>query len=72
MKEKHIPKWKFALLIWIAIYPSITTLQYLIGEYLIKLAIPLRTLILTGILVPLMVFILLPILKKIFHKWLHQ
>lgn len=69
---KQPPKWKFALLVWIAIYPSITFLSYLIGDWLVALPLPLRTLILTGILVPLMVFVLLPLLRKFLGNWLQK
>lgn len=65
-------KWKFALMVWIAIYPSITLLSFLIGDYIKALALPFRTLIMTGILVSLMVFVLLPVLKKILGSWLNQ
>jgi antibiotic biosynthesis monooxygenase (ABM) superfamily enzyme len=69
---KQAPKWKFAVMVWIAIYPSITLLQLLIGKQLMALPIPLRSLILTLILVPLMVFVLLPILRKILGSWLNK
>lgn len=48
-------KWKFALMVWIAIYPAITLASFLLGDYIKDLALPIRTLIMTGILVPLMV-----------------
>ena len=64
------PKWKTALLIWLAIYPSLTVLLVLFGERLLVLA--LRTLVMTGILVPLMVFVLLPLLQKAFGGWLRK
>jgi antibiotic biosynthesis monooxygenase (ABM) superfamily enzyme len=35
------------------------------------LALPVRTFIMTGILVPLMVYVLLPLLRKLFGAWLH-
>ncbi|WP_371268034.1 hypothetical protein [Flavobacterium sp.] len=69
---KNPPKWKFAFIVWIAIYPSITLLNYIIGEGLNHFPIPIRTLIVTGILVPLMVFILLPLLRKIFGNWMSK
>jgi antibiotic biosynthesis monooxygenase (ABM) superfamily enzyme len=69
---KQVPKWKFAVMVWIAIFPSITFLQILIGKQLLELPIPLRSLILTVILVPLMVFVLLPILRKILGSWLNK
>lgn len=66
------PKWKFALMVWIAIYPSITLVQLLIGNQLLSLPLPIRTLIMTGILVPLMVYVLLPFLRKLLGNWLNK
>lgn len=66
------PKWKTALLIWLAIYPSLTVLLVLFGERLLVLPLALRTLLMTGILVPLMVFVLLPALQKTFAGWLRK
>ena len=66
------PKWKFAVMVWVAIYPAITLVTYLIGDRIKNFALPLKTLIMTGILVPLMVFILLPLLRKILGNWLNK
>lgn len=66
-------KWKMAIIIWIAIYPTITTLFFLLGPGLLKIPyLPVRTLILTLIVVPLMVFVLLPFLQKVFKNWLSK
>lgn len=65
-------KWKTAILIWLAIYPSINLLFFFMEEQLIAMHPLLRTLVLTGILVPLMVFILLPFLQKVFRTWLQK
>ncbi len=69
---KQPPKWKFALMVWMAIYPSITLVQILIGKQLTNLPLPLRTLIMTGILVPLMVYVLLPLFRKLLGNWLNK
>ncbi len=66
------PKWKTALLIWLAIYPSITLLVLVFGQHLARLPLMLRTLVMTAILVPLMVFVLLPWLQKLFATWLRK
>ena len=66
------PKWKFAIMVWLAIYPAITLLTYLIGDLIKNLPLPLKTLIMTGILVPLMVFVLLPLLRKVMGNWLNK
>lgn len=60
------------MLIWVAIYPSITLLSMLFGPQLQRIALPMRTLIMTALLVPLMVFVLLPALNKLFKPWLHR
>ena len=59
-------------MVWLAIYPAITLLSYLIGDHIKKLPLPIKTLIMTGILVPLMVFVLLPILRKLMDNWLNK
>lgn len=69
---KQPPRWKFAVMVWIAIYPTITLVSLLIGDYIKNLSLPLKTLIMTGILVPLMVFVLLPFLGKILGNWLKK
>ena len=62
-------KWKTALVIWIAIYPTLTLLIALFGEHLLLLPLPLRTLVMTAVLVPLLVFVLVPALHKVFGGW---
>lgn len=69
---KQPPKWKFAILVWLAIYPTITLVSFLIGDIIKNWPLPLKTLFMTGILVPLMVFVLLPLLRKLLGKWLHK
>lgn len=64
--EKH----KRALLIWLAIYPLITILFYALGGFIKDFPIPIKTLILTIIAVPTVVYVILPFYMKIFKKWL--
>lgn len=52
-----------AIKIWVVIYPSITLFYVLFGNYLLEIPLYLRTLILTLILVPWMVFVGLPIVQ---------
>lgn len=69
---KQPPKWKFAIMVWLAIYPTITLVGFLIGDLIKNWPLPLKSLLMTGILVPLMVFILLPLLRKLLGDWLHK
>ena len=66
-------KWKMAVLIWLAIYPLITTVFAVFGKYLMMIEfLPLRTLTITLVLVPTMVFILIPALQKLLGDWLKK
>lgn len=69
---KQPPKWKFAVMVWLAIYPTITIVSFLIGDLIKIFPLPLKTLIMTGILVPTMVFVLLPFLRKLLGNWLNK
>ncbi len=54
--------------IWVVIYPSITLFYALLGSYLSQIPLYLRTLILTLILVPWMVFVGLPVVHLLLKK----
>lgn len=57
-----------SLKIWVVIYPSITLFLYLFGEPLSHLPLYERTLILTIILVPWIVFVGVPFVDAILSK----
>lgn len=60
-----------AVLVWIALYPTITILFLIFGEQLARIQpLPLQTLVTTGIVVPLLTFTLIPPLQKLLAKWL--
>jgi antibiotic biosynthesis monooxygenase (ABM) superfamily enzyme len=66
-------KWKMAVLIWMAIYPTITGLFFFFGERLATInPLPLRTLAITLLVVPLMVFFIIPGLQKAMASWLRN
>jgi antibiotic biosynthesis monooxygenase (ABM) superfamily enzyme len=67
---KTIPKWKMAVMIWLGIYPTITLLIYLLFPYMTDWPFFLRTLALTLIAVPVMVFFVLPLIQKLLKNWL--
>ncbi|MBD0691692.1 hypothetical protein [Streptomyces sp. CBMA123] len=53
-----------ALLTWLAVYPTITTAFLLLGPYLGNLPLALRTLVMTALVVPVVVYALMPLLLK--------
>ena len=65
-------KWKFALLVWCFIYPIITLLSMTLLPMMNGIAAPLRTLIMSLILVPLMAWFYIPYINKRFFVWLRK
>jgi antibiotic biosynthesis monooxygenase (ABM) superfamily enzyme len=53
-----------ALITWLAVYPSITTAFFVLGPHTAHLPMPVRTLILTAVVVPVVVYLLVPFLLK--------
>jgi len=63
---------KRAFLTWLAIYPLITILFWLLGDKLAHYPLAVRTFILTGLAVPLVSYIMLPLYLRLFIKWLNN
>lgn len=74
MTQQNTPprKWKFALLIWLFIYPVITLLNVVFNPYMTNMPLAIRTLILSLILVPVMAFFYIPFISKHFYSWLRK
>ena len=60
-------KQKQTLLVWLAVYPTITGLVWALEPVLNHLAMPVRTLLLSSLMVPIMVYGAMPIIRKIFQ-----
>ncbi len=66
----QIPRWKMSILIWLGIYQTITTVLWLLSPMIASLPLPLKTLCLTLVVVPTMVWVVLPFLQKRLKNWL--
>jgi antibiotic biosynthesis monooxygenase (ABM) superfamily enzyme len=66
------PRWKMAVVVWLAIYPPLTLALWLAGPTIRDWPVPLRTLALTAVLVPLMVFVLMPAVQRLLAPWLRR
>lgn len=66
------PRWKTAVVVWLAIYPSITFVLWLIGPSIRSWPLALRTLVITIGVVPLMVFLLVPAVQRLLGPWLRR
>lgn len=68
MTRKH----RTAILTWAVVYPLITTLLAVLEPLLGGLPMPLRTLILTVIMVPAMVYLAMPLANRVAARWMED
>ena len=61
---------KTAILTWVVVYPIITILLICLEPFLRDVALPIRTLILTAIMVPIMVYLAMPAATSFLRRWL--
>lgn len=61
---------RFTLLVLLGVYPLITGLSYAVGPFTAGWDIWQRTLIVTPIMAPLMVYFLIPFIQTRFRGWL--
>jgi antibiotic biosynthesis monooxygenase (ABM) superfamily enzyme len=58
--------------VWLAIYPSITVILWLVGPKMQTWPLAVRTLVITLGVVPLMVYVLVPAFQRLLAPWLHR
>lgn len=66
------PRHRMALLTWAAIYPTILALSLVLFPILEPLPSPARFLVITGVLVVLMTWVVMPLMTRVFWRWLHR
>ena len=66
------PKHKTAFVTWIGVYICASLLGYFLVPYLSGLPYLLRQAIVTGLVVILLAYVVMPRLTRLFHKWLHS
>lgn len=58
-------KHQLALMIWIAVFPTLTLLNYVLGSWLQTLPMLLRTFVLATVAVPIVIYGLMPQLQRL-------
>jgi antibiotic biosynthesis monooxygenase (ABM) superfamily enzyme len=67
------PRYKIAIVTWLAVYPAVTVIVAAFEPLgVLDAPLPIRTLLLTAVLVPLMVFLLVPALSRLLGWWLRR
>ena len=65
------PRYKMAAVSLLAIYPLILLAQWALGPLLAGWPVPLRTLATSAILVGLMTYLVMPLMTRVFTRWLY-
>jgi antibiotic biosynthesis monooxygenase (ABM) superfamily enzyme len=64
------PRYKLALITWIGAYSIITLILALLGPAMSEWPLPLRTLLLSVIMVVTLTWLVIPALTRLFRAWL--
>jgi antibiotic biosynthesis monooxygenase (ABM) superfamily enzyme len=58
-------KHQLAVMIWLSVFPTLTMINFALGDWLVTLPSLLRTLVLTTVAVPIVIYGLMPQLHKV-------
>jgi antibiotic biosynthesis monooxygenase (ABM) superfamily enzyme len=65
-------KHQLALMIWLAVFPTLTVLNLALGDWLGTLSTVVRTFVLATIAVPIVIYVLMPQLHRLRRRLLPQ
>ena len=65
------PKWKMAVVTFLAIYPLVILINLGLSPLIGDAPLPMRTLVMSSVLVPLMTWIVMPNMTRGFYGWLY-
>jgi antibiotic biosynthesis monooxygenase (ABM) superfamily enzyme len=69
--EPAPPRYKMAVVTWLAVFPLISAIFFVLGPVLNALPTLLRTLVLTLIMVTTMTYVVMPRMTRLFSFWLY-
>ena len=64
------PRYKMALITWIGAYSAITAILYELGPAMATWPLPLRTLLISVLMVVTLTWVVIPTLTRLFRSWL--
>jgi uncharacterized protein len=69
--EPPPPRYKMVIVSWLAIFPIVTLIFSVFGQWLNLLPTLLRTLVFTAVMVTLMTYVVMPRMTRLFSFWLY-
>ena len=64
------PKWKMTIVSWLALYPAVTLVFVVFGDWLAQVPLLLRAMMVTVVVMGLMSYVLMPRMTRWFAFWL--
>ena len=64
------PRYKMTIVSWLALYPAVTVVFALFGDFLAQIPLLIRTMLVTMVVMGLMSYVLMPRMTKWFSFWL--
>lgn len=64
------PRYKQALITWLGVYPALTLTLALLGPAMESWPLPLRTLLVSVVMVIALTWLILPFLTRVFRRWM--
>ncbi len=65
------PRYKMAIVTWLAVFPVVAVIFSLFGQWLNLLPTLVRTLVFTAVMVTLMTYVIMPRMTRLFSFWLY-
>jgi uncharacterized protein len=65
------PKYKMMFIVWISIFPLSLALHYCLSPFISHFHFIVQIAIISLTLVSLMAYLVMPLMAKLFHRWLH-
>ena len=65
------PKYKMMIIVWMSIFPLTLLLNYCLVPFITELHIIAQIVVTSLIIVTLMTYVVMPLMAKLFHGWLH-
>lgn len=65
------PRYKMAIVSWLAIYPLVVLILTVLNPLLLQLVIPVKAAVITLIAIPTMTYVLMPRMTRLFSAWLY-
>jgi antibiotic biosynthesis monooxygenase (ABM) superfamily enzyme len=69
--EPAPPRYKMAIVTWLAVFPVVAVIFSLFGQWLNLLPTLLRTLVFTLVMITLMTYVIMPRMTRLFSFWLY-